>query len=148
MGPASLGPEHNCWGQKRERLTIPAVACLLGSSINHEQPKTFLDSMALAGQEMISCPECPPVSVGPCFPAGAERSHAGLSHQQRMVPTAGNPVEALAGDREGASEALFCLVPKLGGWGEKSCRLKSNHISDIFQLCIVYFSFVNGNYVR
>lgn len=57
------------------------------------------------------------------------------------MPTEENPVEAVAGDREGTLEALFCLVHKLGGWGEKSCRLKSNHISDVFQLCSISFSF-------
>lgn len=41
------------------------------------------------------------------------------------VPTQGNPVTALAGDREGASEALLCLL--LGsGRREMQTEIKSH----------------------
>lgn len=74
-GASKFGARAELLGPKRERLTIPAAVCLFGTSTNDEQPKTFLESIALAGCKMIS-PECP---RGTLLPAGTESSHAGLS---------------------------------------------------------------------
>lgn len=72
----------------------------------------------------------------PASPGSGEVPCGLVSPAGVMALCKGIPIKAGGWDGEGSTEALFHPVPKLVGWGEKSCRQKSNHISDALFLFI------------
>ena len=75
-------PEQRGWPYQQ-------LSAILVLPLHDEQLKTCPASIAWEGSKMTSCPACPPVSVGPCFPMWTGRSHEGLSIEENPQQSTG-----------------------------------------------------------
>lgn len=139
-GASKFGARAELLGTRRQRMTIAATVCLFHSSTTQwaaadiSRVLLWRDAKSLAAL----CAHVH-VSVGPLCGLNREVVCRLVSPAEAKMPMGGNPHQNSWLGREAHTQALFCLVLKLGGWGEESCRLKSNHISDAFQLCSICF---------